>query len=666
MSQYIVAAINAYQKQLASLNSAVENESLTKIEADSKKNEINYILDTLESVLKSAGNSIILNEILAQIEKNNDLNNENKNYLISVIKSSRQLDKPNFFYNEILVQKVREKIPDGSKFTLEQIINELIIIYADLQKYYEQYMDVFRFTTNIQNAFNSKISGLKEILKHSNRGSLTRELSQSIVDARLEPIVFNLITAKLKREQYDGFKAIDKSGLYIEIYSFPPEFSELEIEYIQKIKEFYSDDSPIKFDNQTLFNDFTLTEIASEKQTQSLNNDTNKQLPSVKNDELLNPEILKQNSTPDEIKIKLEALSKLIESLISSNKESVLSNQKILETINSLGNDEEHYLKKLTDELSTHLSNILQQLESNKSEFNQLLSEYSSKVSASSNNDLVNTISELNNKLTSINKTSENLNNVTSFLTDLKANITDAFQSSVTNLTDLVQNAVQKNINSDIISKSVLDMISFSNKSATDKIEKVSDSIKLNLSEAVTEYNKNAEVLKNEIGDLGRSMVESYTTNVDKVNKAITDFKTELNKKQQAIDVNEFKNVLTAVKNDVANEKNELVNSNDELKKYINDKFLTRLADLQKTINTNSGFLDTNNRNNTHRKGYFWSVVTTVFSVLIFLSMLTLIYTIKSNANDANDSIEYHRILNKLNSIDQKNQSAIKQVLEIK
>ncbi len=215
MSQYVVSAIEAYKKQLASINSAVINESLTRDEASSKISEINNILEILENILHSAGDNKLLNNILIEVESNNSFTDDNKNYLINTIKSSRLLDKPNFFYNELLVKAIREKIPDGNNLTLTQVINELIIIYTDLQKYYEQYKDIFRFNTNVQNSFNSKVSGLKEILKLESRGSLTHDLCKTFIDGRLEPAVFDLITSKLRREQYEGFKAIDRSGLYI-------------------------------------------------------------------------------------------------------------------------------------------------------------------------------------------------------------------------------------------------------------------------------------------------------------------------------------------------------------------------------------------------------------------------------------------------------------------
>ncbi len=365
----------------------------------------------------------------------------------------------------------------------------------------------------------------------------------------------------------------------------------------------------------------------------------------------------------NEIKSKLENLSQLAETLIKSNKESFSANQKILAVINNLGNDEEHYLAQLSKELSKHLSNILQELENNKTEFTKLLNEYNSNASPSSASDLINVVTELNNKLVSINKTSENLNNITSFLAELKTNITNSFQESVTNLTDLIHDAVKKNINSDIISKAVLDMIAFSNNSATDKIEKVAELIKTNLNTSVTEYTKKASAIEDQISEFGRSMAESFITGADKVTNAVTEFKTELGRQQKNSDLEKYKTIISDAKLEIDAAKTELVGSNNDLKNFINDKFLTRLSDIQKTMNTNSGFLDTNNRNNTYRKGYAWSVATTIFSAMVFVSIMMLIYTIKSSSSD---TIELNRIMNNLNNIDKQNQSAIKKILDIK
>lgn len=663
MSQYVVAAIEAYNNQLSAINSAVNNKSLTHDEANLKITEINTILAILQDVLNSAGDNKLLDNITLEVENNSNLTDENINYLINVIKLSRQIEKPNFFYNELLAKMVSERIPEESQLTLDQIVNELISIYTDLQKYYDQYKDIFRFTTNVQNSFNSKISGLKEIIKHNNRGSLTRDLCKTFIDGRLEPIVFDLITPKLRREQYEGFKAIDRTGLYIEIYSFPPEYNELKADYEQRIKEAYSEDSPIKFEqHQPLVNSSTPSKTNSYSSVQPVNNKQQSQQSEMKKLAQVEQEIPLNLKQLNVITSKLDSLSQLIETLTVSNKASVSANQKILEIINNLGNDEEHYLAQLSNELSKHLSNIFQKLEDNKAEFSQLLSKFNTSLSESTDNNLVNVIADLNNKLVSISKTSENLNNITSFLNELKSNITNSYSDSITSLTNLIQNAVKENLSSEIISKQILEMIHFSNNSATEKIAQASEIIKTNFDNSIAEYTKKATAIEDKISGFERSMAESFITGSEKINNAIAEFKTEIGRQQKNSDLDKYKTIVNEAKLEIDAAKSELTGSNNDLKNFINDKFLTRLSDLQKTVNTNSGFLDANNRNNTYRKGYFWSVATTLFSVLIFISVLTLIYTIKSTAND---SIEYHRILNKLDSIDTKNQAAIKQVLNI-
>lgn len=687
MHQQLTSLIETYRAHLNALNSSVQQGTSSSDSIDIEINETSTIIQLLDNLLETQLNTENIKFAITEINDSASISKKNKESLDLFLSSLIVLDKPNFFYNEMLVQKVQPLIEKKESLTLAQIIERLIPIYTEIQNYYTPYLDKFRFDMNVKRSFDSKIDGLRELLHLHNRGQLKTENCKSLIDGRLEPRVYDLITSKLKPEQYSGCKVISKSGLFISVFEFPKEESDLENEYRDRIKKYYSDDSSLAYISppaqQTNFKNspdakpiilkdeptFSLPAttkaeeiskqksepetFSSDKQYQQILDNLNNfivelnaskkayeltfknyadKLLEIYNNIHTNAKSDSNNKLNPECFQNIEEINTNIKHLVVKSESAYSSGDKVFEIIKGLENQEDHYLQELQEALKVELAKLHELIASIQSAIENNYNELNGKNHSAYSDEVAKSINELSSNVKPLMEATNNINDIFTILKDLSENINKS-----------VIDALSENINAAVISKTIIDANKINNDLAVNALTEIGNSIlKANSVES----------------DTAKTNLDNLTTVIKIADKNIQNLVNEINK----IEFN-----LSAV---IERFKTDLKKRDDDLKNFMNselipciNKTLESNDDLNKSLKINMGFVDKSNKNSSYRNGYIWSAVNFAFTLILLCLMIVLMYNIKSSSSD---SAELNRIMNNLNNVDKQNQSAIKKMLDIK